>query len=79
LGKREFTSLVTVLWKIAHIPTSPKQSQGWIICSSHFARTINKNTIFRGKEKKNVIFTFFADRFYTRLKIMTINKYKCDF
>jgi hypothetical protein len=27
LGKREFTSLVTVR-KIVHIPTSPKQSQG---------------------------------------------------
>jgi hypothetical protein len=37
-----------------------------------------KITIFRGKEK-NRNFTFIADRFYTRLKIMTINKYKCDF
>jgi hypothetical protein len=27
-GKREFTSLVTVLRKIVYIPTSPKQSQG---------------------------------------------------
>jgi hypothetical protein len=29
------------LRKIVHIPASPKQSQGWTICSSHFARTMN--------------------------------------
>jgi hypothetical protein len=34
-----------------------------------------KITIFRGKEK-TFIFTFIADRFYTRPKIMTINKYR---
>ena len=38
-----------------------------------------KNLRFSEVKKKNVIFTFIADRFYTRLKIMTINKYKCDF
>jgi hypothetical protein len=34
---------------------------------------------FSEVKKKNVIFAFIADRFYTRLKMMTINKYKCDF
>ena len=34
----EYLSLWCV---IVHIPTSPKQSQGWTICSSHFVRAIN--------------------------------------
>jgi hypothetical protein len=41
--------------------------------------TRQKKLRFSEVKKKAVIFTFIADRFYTRLKIMTINKYKCDF
>ena len=41
--------------------------------------TRQKKLRFSEVKKKNVIFTFIADRFYTGLKIMTINKYKCDF
>ena len=47
------------------------------------AKSVNirdkKKLRFSEVKKKTVIFTFIADRFYTRLKIMTINKYKCDF
>ena len=47
------------------------------------AKSVNirdkKKLRFPEVKKKTVIFTFIVDRFYTRLKIITINKYKCDF
>jgi hypothetical protein len=49
-----------------------------------FTSLVTQNTEATSSKRKlrkygKLIFTFIANRFYTRLKIININKYKCDF